>query len=118
MNFLLSISADQYGESIIKTAGFGETLAFGAMIVFIGMLTVFAVLILLWFSLVLFKKAFHDIPEKRKSTPINEKIPVQETVQNTTDDENEIVAVLAAAIAMAESNNDDVKFRVVSFKKK
>ena len=44
-------------------------------------------------------------------------VPVQEVVQTTTSDA-EIVAVIAAAIAMAESESIGTKFQVVSFKRK
>ncbi len=118
MNFILSISPDQYNESIIKTAGVLETLGFGAMMLLIGMLTVFSVLVLLWGALILFKKVFHDLPDKRKASLIKDKTPIIEEPVDKTVDENEIVAVLAAAIAMAESENGDIKFRVVSFKRK
>ena len=118
MNFMLSISPEQYGESIISTAGFMETLGFGAMMLAIGILTVFAVLAIIWGALILFKMVFHDLPEKRKTTIIAEEAP-QVEVAPVVYSESEIVAVLAAAIAMAESeSNDNIKFRVVSFKRK
>jgi len=41
---------------------------------------------------------------------------VEET--ETLSDEGEIVAAIAAAIAMAESECEQTKFRVVSFKRK
>ena len=119
MNFMLSISPEQYGDSIISTAGFMETLGFGAMMLAIGMLTVFAVLAIIWGALILFKIAFHDLPEKRKTTIISEETPKVEVAPVASSSESEIVAVIAAAIAMAESESgDNIKFRVVSFKRK
>lgn len=116
MNFLLSISPDQYDESIIKTEGFMETLGFGGQMLLLGMGTVFAVLILLWLALTLFKFFFASnrttAPEKK---PIAEE-PVAVAAPQTED--AEIVAVIAAAIAAAESESDGIKFRVVSFKRK
>jgi len=57
-------------ESIIDYSNFsasdlGEAALFGGSMVLIGMLAVFAVLIILWGCLVLFKIAFHDIPAKK-----------------------------------------------------
>ena len=122
MNILLAITPDQYSQKIIDTAGFMETLGFGAMMLGIGMLAVFAVLCILWFALVLFKIGFYDLPAKKKATaeapvapaPV---APVVVAAPAVNEDE-ELIAVLAAAIAMAESENLGAKFRVVSFRRK
>jgi hypothetical protein len=122
MNILLAITPDQYSQKIIDTAGFTETLGFGAMMLGIGMLAVFAVLCTLWFALVLFKIGFYDLPAKKKATaeapaapaPV---APVVVAAPAVNEDE-ELIAVLAAAIAMAESENLGAKFRVVSFRRK
>ena len=96
----------------------GEAFLFGGSILLIGMLTVFAVLCLLWLFLTLFKLAFHDIPVKR---PKKNAAPVPAVKEKTEDvsktDDSEIIAVIAAAIALAESENTGMKFRVVSFRK-
>lgn len=123
MNILLAITPDMYSEVIINTRGFGETLGFGAMMLGIGMLAVFSVLCILWGALVLFKIAFYDLPERKKaaaklqaeSAPAAAPVISAAPVQN---DEEELIAVLAAAIAMAESESAGAKFRVVSFKRK
>ena len=115
MNLLLSISADKYNTPL----NFSEALGFGGQMVLIGMLAVFAVLILLWICLTVFKLFFHDIPAKRSVTQKAVQAPVamvKEVVP--TSSEGEIVAVIAAAIAMAESENSGMKFKVVSFKRK
>ena len=98
-----------------------DTLAFGAQIVLIGMLTVFAVLGTIWACLTVFKIVFHDLPEKKK-----EKITIAERVEENTvetvdyaADDNEIIAVIAAAIAAAENDSPaGSKFRVVSFRRR
>ena len=122
MNILLAITPDQYTQKIIDTAGFGETLGFGATMLGIGMLAVFSVLCILWGALVLFKIAFYDLPERKKAAAKPQAEPAAAAsvisaapVQN---DEEELIAVLAAAIAMAESESLGAKFRVVSFKRK
>jgi sodium pump decarboxylase gamma subunit len=87
--------------------------------VLIGMATIFAVLCLLWGFLALFKVVFHDLPAK-KAAKSNETVAVAPAapVANTSTSDDEIIAVIAAAIAMAESECSDTKFKVVSFKRK
>lgn len=98
--------------------GFWDKLEFGGMMVGLGMATIFAVLIVLLFALIVFKFFFHDIPaKKRANATVVEHAETPVVVpQHTADDE--IAAVIAAAIAMAESENDGIKFRVVSFKRR
>lgn len=96
--------------------GVAEKLQYGSTILLLGIVTVFSVLAIIWLSLILFKIFLHDIPQKKKvqelSAPV---IPAAPAVQDTDDEE--IVAVIAAAIAMAESEGNGIKFRVVSFRK-
>ena len=98
--------------------GFGNKLSFGGEMLLLGMGTVFSVLIIIMISMYLFKLFLHDIPAKRKADEV--KAP---TVYTQTDsvpvatDNDEIIAVIAAAIAMAESETQGAKFRVVSFKR-
>ncbi len=111
MNFLLAVDPN-------KKLGFSEAFSFGGQTLLIGMVAVFAVLIIIWFSLILLKFFLHDLPAKRALEPKEAPAPSSAApiVQASTDDE--IVAVLAAAIAMAESENSELKFRVVSFRRK
>ena len=121
MNNLLSITSEQYGEKIIETAGFTETLGFGAMMVLIGTCTVFAVLIIIWACLSGFKLIFHDLASlKSKDHKVNDNpvTVVPNTSVSSAPSDDEIVAVIAAAIAMSESETSGIKFRVVSFKRK
>ena len=112
-----------YNSPIIDFANFEVSdlltaLGFGGMMLLIGMAVVFAVLILLWLCLILFKVFFHDLPEKKaKAAAAIQATPVQEVVVQETSD-TEIIAVIAAANAMAESESSGVKFNVVSFKRK
>lgn len=118
MNFLLNITSDDYGtKHLLSEVGFLDTLTFGLQMLLIGMVAVFAVLGLLWFCLYLFRILFHDLPAKKvKEAPVEEVEPAPVAVPATDDDE--IVAVIAAAIAAAESENAGLKFRVVSFIRK
>ena len=113
----LAITAEDYGDSIIKTKGFLETLGFGGQMLLLGMGTVFAVLCLLWLSLYVFKLAFHksDNTAEKKT---EDSVSVTEELPPEAENDDEIIAVLAAAVAMAESENNGAKFRVVSFRRK
>lgn len=116
MNFLLEFTADQFAQ---KNLAIEDILSSGGMVVLTGMLTVFAVLAILWLTLVIFKFFFHDIKNKSTKTKAvaTEASPVVSTVVASPDEE--LVAVIAAAIAMAESEcGTGVKFRVVSFRRK
>ena len=96
----------------------GDALVFGASMLLIGVVAVFAVLCILWLFLAVFKLVLHDLPKKRlanKAAPI---ITVSESVvESPTVDEGELIAVISAAVAMAESDNSGMKFRVVSFRR-
>lgn len=93
-----------------------DTLAFGGQIVVIGMATIFAVLTLLMFALKLFELIFSkNTKEKESSTAVA--APETETLEYV-DDSEQIVAVIAAAIAAAEAEHPTLKFKVVSFRRK
>ncbi len=117
MNMNLLIAIDEVNKTA-PLSGFADKLSYGGTMLLIGMLTVFAVLTLIMFSLYAFKFFFHDLAQKKKAVPkvvqAVETAPV--TVAKSNDEE--IVAVIAAAIAMAESESDGIKFRVVSFKRR
>ena len=111
MNSLLEVNPNE-------TMGFLDALSFGGQTTLIGMATVFAVLIIIWGALVLFKVFLYDIPnKKRASTPVVTKPIVQEATPSV-DDDSEIIAVIAAAIATAEAEGHGAKFKVVSFRRK
>ena len=114
---------ENFSEAIIKYGeGFeisqlGKAALFGGSMVLIGMATIFAVLCTLWGCLALFKLVFHDLPAKKAAKAVEEDTSAV-VVEETASNDDEIVAVIAAAIAMAESEASDTKFRVVSFKRK
>lgn len=114
MSYLLSISPEQYSEKL----GLADSLEFGGQMILLGMGAVFSVLAIIWLILTIFKLVFTNInANKKKEAPVAAPAPIP-TAQVVTSD-SEIVAVIAAAIAMAQSEcGDDVKFRVVSFKRK
>ena len=113
-----------FSEPIINFSNFsfsqlGDALTFGGAMFIIGIVTVFAVLCLLWLFLVVFKLVLHDMPKKMakkvKVTPVI--ITPEKPLEEAKEDDKEIIAVIAAAIAMAESDNSGMKFKVVSFKR-
>lgn len=120
MNFLLAITKSDYAtENLLSNFGIGDVLTFGGQMLLIGMATVFSVLCIIWVCLLLFKLVFHDLPNRKQAT--KNKAVVTEVVESApvvAENNDEIVAVIAAAIAMAESESSDTKFRVVSFKRK
>ena len=120
MNFLLEITKGDYTSSIITTKGLTETLLFGLQMLAIGMLTVFSVLAIIWLALVIFKFFFHDLAKRERSGVIAENSSeVVESAPTTANNDEELVAVIAAAIAMAESESGNgIKYRVVSFKRR
>ena len=124
MNMLLAITPDQYSDKIIESAGFMETLGFGAMMLGIGMLAVFSVLCILWGALMIFRIVFYDMPSRKKAPAgqkVVETVPAKaaQAAPVAVASDGEIVAAIAAAIAMAESESTTgAKFRVVSFKRK
>ena len=115
MNFLLEITEENYTQKIIDVFGLPETALFGLQIVLVGMLTVFAVLLLIMIALKLFELVFSKAPKEKKVEEPVASAPVPVSVP-TADEE--IVAVIAAAIAMAEAESGGLKFRVVSFRRK
>ncbi len=97
----------------------GDAFLFGGGVLLIGMATVLAVLCVLWGCLAIFRLLCHDLPAKRSK---KKKVAPVVTIAQKTDevkaqDDGELVAVIAAAIAMAESDSSGMKFRVVSFRK-
>ena len=119
MNTLLSIVEKDYAYNLFdKGYNLGEVAVFGLQILGIGMITVFAVLSLIWVALLVFEKVFTSRPKTEKKAESATTVPVSEAVVIEENNDEEIVAVIAAAIAMAESENSGMKFRVVSFKRK
>ena len=115
MNFLLDISNVDITKPI---ENLGDKALYGGQMLLIGMLAVFSVLVVLWIALILFKFFFHNLASGKKKKEIkSESAPAPQV--NAANDDEEIIAVIAAAIAMAESECGSNKaFRVVSFKRK
>lgn len=120
MYTLLNIDPSEYGDFSLWNdfSRIGDALAFGGMMLGIGLLTVFSVLLLLWSSVALFHRVCGKIQKTDAPAVVSDKADEVVSAPVYTPDDGEIVAVIAAAIAMAESENNGMKFRVVSFKRK
>ena len=117
MNFLLNADIN----NLTIKDDFMSIISLGGQVVLVGMLTVFAVLGLLFGCLTVFKIVFHDAKSTNaKKNVVNESVnDVTSVVEEYTSSDEEIVAVIAAAIAAAESEaGSDVKFKVVSFRRR
>lgn len=114
---------DNYGDD-----SWGRFTEYGIQTFILGMLTVFAVLAILWGCLEIFRYVFYTIPEKKKAnaTVVTPVAPVVEAEPETVDYSNDgevVAAIIAAITAMrndeaAESGVASTAFRVVSFRKR
>lgn len=119
LGFLAQSSETTVGDRILE----------GGQIVILGMLTVFAVLAILWGVLAISKIFFYDLPAKKSNAKNsdasvkeekNEAPVVKETVSvSYEEDDGAIVAAITAAVS--EYLKDDAAyaggFRVVSFRR-
>lgn len=85
-------------------------------VVMLGMVMVFAVLILLWGIILLFKIIFSFSKKLEKSETVTEKPEQIELKQSKIDNDDELIAVITAAIA-ASSNNSTYNLKIKSYKK-
>ena len=109
MNTLLAFN---FGDSYLPN------LSQGLMVFCIGMLTVFSVLAIILALLSLFNVIFSENKAPKAKESAAPAAAVAPTTSVPKSNEDEIVAVIAAAIAAAESESAGAKFRVVSFKRK
>lgn len=104
MNFMLGVSLDSLSS-------------FDGNTVLVGAVAVFAIIGVFWSLLTVYKKVFGNTASDsvQSANSDNSALPTS----NVNTDDKEIVAVIAAAIAMAESEfGNGLKFRVVSFRRK
>ena len=114
-----------FNQAIVNFENFdvsqlGSAAVFGGAILLIGMLTIFAVLSIIWLTLAVFKFVFHDLAAKRNVSRTADSASEAEAILPVIQaaEDSEIIAVIAAAIAMAESESCGRKFKVVSFRRK
>ena len=86
-----------------------------------GMLTVFAVLCIVWLALVIIRIFLYDIPNRRAAESSKKaeapQIEVAPVAPAASEDSTLLVAIITAAVAAfrAEEGDSEVGFRVVSF---
>ncbi len=92
-----------------------DALSVGGQVTFIGMLIVFAVLIILMFVLAAMKYVFAPKPAKTEKTVA---VTPQKAViaEETQEDEEELIAVITAAIA-ASLNTSTYNLKIKSFRR-
>lgn len=100
-------------ENLAENATFTDRLLYGLRVCAIGMLIVFAVLLILCGVLYLFK-LYYKLSQKKKAQPAVQ--PAAPAANTGADDEELTVAMATAAIAAAR-NDSDAAFRIVSIRK-
>ncbi len=96
----------------------GEALVQGLQTTVLGMLTVFAVLVILMIAIAIMKKVFYK-PVVTKPVTEQQTAPasaVVETAETDDEDEEELIAVLTAAIA-ASLNTSTYNLKIKSFRR-
>ncbi len=113
---------DNYGDNTWKRFVEG-----GLPTAILGIVTVFAVLSILWGFLEIFRYVFYTLPEKNKKAKtgnaetVNEPSLPEAESEYTDTDNGEIVAAIIAAVTAAREEDSTVSpkgFRVVSFRKR
>lgn len=117
INYLASI-IDNYGDNVFKR--FVEA---GLPVAALGILTVFAVLTIIWGALELLKYFFYTLPKMREEEEEEapEVTPTAPAQPQAATNDAEIVAAIIAAITAARADEgipESAKFRVVSFRKR
>lgn len=106
-------------ESVMNsTLSLNERLALGLEVTLLGLGTVFAVLIILWAVLSVFRLVFYKPGEPKKITkPIKaDDVAVPVVSEAPKNNDEELVAVITAAISVM-IDKPQTSFRVVSFKR-
>ena len=100
-----------------KIKGIENILSYGSEMLLIGMATIFSVLIIILVSIKLLQVFLSGSSNNKETSKVKASVvnDVQPTVPGSLNEE--IIAVIAAAIATAESECNGVKFKVVSFRK-
>ena len=89
-----------------------QKLSQGLITTIVGMLIVFSVLFILYLLLNLLKVVFYREKSKEKILPVETKMePVKK------DDDNELVAVISAAVYQMLGDNSMQKYNIKSFKR-
>ncbi len=123
-NFLLDANADGLRE--LPTIG--DKLSTGLTVMALGMCTVFAVLLILWLVLLLFRVIFYrekkaepkvTAPQIPTQIPVRVPAPVEEAPRADAEENGALVAAITTAIAAYTEGDEEFAsgFRVVSFRR-
>ena len=108
-----------YSEALITGKGvhLSEALTTGGLTTVVGLGIVFLVLLILMCVLCLFKVIFYKDPAKAKKNdiPVVAEAPVVE-IKEETQDEEELIAILSAAIA-ASLNTSTYNLQIKSYRR-
>lgn len=105
-----------YSQGLLTGQGLtlGEALKTGGTTTVLGLSIVFSVLIILMIVLALFKVIFYREPKKQAVSNVADS--VQETALEDDTDEDELIAVLTAAVA-ASLNTSTYNLRIKSYRR-
>lgn len=101
---------------------FENRLGMAGSVLLRGILTVFAVLAIIWLFLVLLRVFIHDLPKKRaarSTAKATAEAPVAAAPAPApvAQEDAELIAVITAAIAAYTADESGMSFRVVSFRR-
>ncbi len=107
-----------YSDALLTGKGvtIGEALSIGGETTVIGLAIVFSVLIILMIVLMLFKVIFYRTPKQHTETALLKDSKTNEIVQAMQDDEEELIAVLTAAVA-ASLNTSTYNLKIKSYRR-
>ena len=100
-----------------------ERLALAGEMILVGMGMIFAVLVILWAVLAVFKLVFagNESGKKTPATVAKTETPAPEPVAEAAGDDDELIAVITAAVAAYRAAEEPTAaengFRVVSFRR-
>ena len=107
-----------YSQAMLTGQGvqLGEVMSEGLKVTGVGLLIVFAVLVILMLVLYLFKVIFYKDPKQSQAAPV-EVAPVAPTETAVSqEDEDELIAVLTAAVA-ASLNTSTYNLKIKSYRR-
>lgn len=114
MGFLMTVAVEEPADSLL------DRFLTGGIVLIRGMLTVFAVLCIIWGCLFVVRKIIEQVTGQASApAPVQEApAPLAQAVAPTpATDDGELIAVITAAIAAAEAETGHGGFRVVSFRR-
>lgn len=101
--------------NITDASTMGDRLLLGAITLLLGMVVVFSILALIFFTVKLLQLLFHK--KSAAKTPVPAPAPVETAAPASNTPDGTVLAVIVAAVA-AVTGEAPSSFRVVSFKKK